>query len=172
MQLKYEDSETRELDETVAAHAGIGYRLSNNFRDPIKCDSGEYSSPTTRALAVTFTNDSLSIRNMLLYLGRHYSEESWSINTNLGFKCSFESSDYWERLGGEIVTQASLNAGEVDELLVLGECAEEKRFLDTLWRTLGEMEDQGLLNGRAADIYSNLQACYSEHIAKLLRSHL
>ena len=46
----------------------------------------------------------------------------------------------------------------IDDVLVMGEFAEETGFLNVLWKALGDLEEQGVIRGRATDMYArNIQ---------------
>lgn len=83
----------------------------------------------------------------------------WQKNEYLGMDNprQLPEPEFWDRVGAEIKANAGFSQSDIEELILYGEAAEEKKFLDAVWNALGDLEDEDRLRGRAADMYATLQ---------------
>jgi hypothetical protein len=104
-----------------------------------------------------FTNESLTVTNVFIYYGHYISRGISEKNEVLGFQNRYGFPDFWDRVGAVIKGTAGFSYGEIEELILYGEAAEEKRFLDEVRKALGDLQSRDLLKGRGADLYAPLQ---------------
>lgn len=147
------------LDEIVAARVGMGYGLCSNPDDYKSCRDEEYAMPIKNTVAVGFTNASLTVTNLVIYRGHYMSRGFWQKNDVLGFNnwMDLPEAEFYDHVSADIKANAGFRHGDIEEIILYGEAAEEKKFLDAVWKALGDLEDAGGLAGRAADLYSVVQ---------------
>ncbi|KAH7360409.1 hypothetical protein BKA65DRAFT_591473 [Rhexocercosporidium sp. MPI-PUGE-AT-0058] len=131
------------LNDLSAAWAGMGYGLCEHWRDIEKCEEEEELIVPRFALALSFTGDALSVHktwvanahftfNIVSETYRDLGWESWRINP--------ANTTFWDSLGKAVVDVATSQPEYViQDLILLGEFAEEKIFLDAVWKALGDV---------------------------------
>ncbi|KAG4442644.1 hypothetical protein IFR05_001900 [Cadophora sp. M221] len=133
------------LRDVNAAWAGMGYGLCEHWRDIEKCEEEEELLIPRFALALSFTGDELSIHktwisnahwtfDIVSATYRDLGYDSWLLNP--------ANSTFWDSLGMAVADVATSKPEYViQDLILLGEFAEEKDFLDAVWKALGDVTD-------------------------------
>lgn len=148
---------SQELDETLAARAGMGYGMCEHWEDFVECYYEELEFPPKRVLSISFTNDSLTVSNIMIYPPQSMLD-AWAKDYLLGYAFRYETQNLWGRVGELVRTVAmQVEGGKIEELIIMGECAEEKKFLNAIWQALGDLEKKGFVEGRFMDVYAKLQ---------------
>ena len=116
----------------AAAWAGMGY-------------DAEGSQTAKRTLAISFTPTSLTVTTANIRSSQDISHLQSVTYPQLGFsqKDTFNGG-YWEAIKGVMMSAAHRGGGAVERVLIIGETAGEKGFLDALWWVLGELGVQGV----------------------------
>lgn len=143
--LKSYKSYGQPLSNLNAAWAGMGSGLCKHWRDIDQCEEEEDLITPRFVLATSFTGDELVVHKTWV-LNAHYSfsivsakypdlgYESWRINPS--------NSTFWDSLGKKVAEVATTEPQYViQDLILMGEYAENKMFLDAIWKALGDMAD-------------------------------
>jgi hypothetical protein len=140
------------LMETNAAFAGMGYGLCKHYDDIDICMKEELHRPESRVLAVSFTHTSVSATHMWMRTVWN-ALESYKVRFDLGLQDrpenNEEQKEYWENIRDMIVSVGRYPFGPLTHLLLLGEDANEPRFIETVQEALrilvpGELRVIGL----------------------------
>jgi hypothetical protein len=150
------------LNSINAAYAGMGHGMCENWTDIWECRIEENSMDSQQTLVISFDNDSAIVTNAAMYSA--YVSSRQSIN---GFPYIFEGYQdhdrgvlYWNGLENNIARMIE-QVGEtfpgkrIQKIVLTGEHAAEMEFLKVVWKVLHK--EQEWLDGRAADIYAQLQ---------------
>ncbi|PVH88932.1 hypothetical protein DL98DRAFT_508791 [Cadophora sp. DSE1049] len=133
------------LKDLNAAWAGMGYGLCEHWRDIDACEEEEELIVPRFALALSFTGDELSVHKTWIS-NAHYTYSIVSKNyRDLGYeswRSNPANSTFWDLLGKAVADVATSEPQYViQDLIIMGEYAEEKNFLDAVWKALGDVAD-------------------------------
>jgi hypothetical protein len=150
------------LNSINAAYAGMSHGLCENWKDIWECRGEETSMDPQQTLVISFDNDSAIVTNVAMYSA--YQSIRQSIN---GFPYIFEGYQdhdrgvpYWNGLENNIARMIEqvgerFPGNKIQKIVLTGEHAAEMEFLRVVWKVLHN--EQEWLDGRAADIYAQLQ---------------
>lgn len=139
-----------QLRNANAAWAGMGMGICEHWQDIEKCDEEEGHFKFKPTLALTYTYDELVVE-VILMVNAHRSFQydrvrfpdlsygTWDLDRS--------NATYWETIGRKVVEIARRNPwlGPIEEVVLMGEYAAEKRFRDSIWKALGsDLDDQNL----------------------------
>ncbi|KAH7409420.1 hypothetical protein BKA64DRAFT_397085 [Cadophora sp. MPI-SDFR-AT-0126] len=133
------------LNDLNAAWAGMGYGLCEHWRDIDACEEEEELIVPRYALALSFTGDELSVHKTWVS-NAHYTYSLVSANyRDLGYeswRSNPANSTFWDSLGKAVADVATSEPQyAIQDLIIMGEYAEEKSFLDAIWKALGDVTD-------------------------------
>ncbi|RDL40781.1 uncharacterized protein BP5553_00760 [Venustampulla echinocandica] len=144
------------VNQFNTAFAGMGYGICTHWSNVEQCDSEEVSQPVRHTLTISYTADefvverSTSVTAYWIYRdARDRTPALGSSHRPLHNPDSIK--DYWEQVGDRIklVALAGGDPRSLDTLVLMGESAQNKQLLDTIWKALSEL-------GKV-DLYSALQ---------------
>ncbi|KAF4634722.1 hypothetical protein G7Y89_g3388 [Cudoniella acicularis] len=130
------------LRQVNAAYAGTGLGLCKHWGDVLKCDEEEQLMSPTQVLTISYTKEELVLEASYAVNAHWIYGEAYQRYTEYGFSHlqEYKSADFWDQIEKRITTLVKANGMKVGELLLIGESAEEKEFLETVWRALGKLE--------------------------------
>ncbi|KUJ21438.1 uncharacterized protein LY89DRAFT_778968 [Mollisia scopiformis] len=135
------------LDNTKAALAGMGTGICEHWQDIQKCDEEQDRFKIKQTLALTYTYDELVVETFLMINPYHFIRVERSRFPDLSYgtwDTDRTNTTYWDTIGRKVVETAKKRntlPWPVEELVLMGEYAEEKRFLDSIWKALGGSMD-------------------------------
>jgi hypothetical protein len=140
-----------QMQELNAAWAGMGYGLCKHWGDIEKCDDEDREFKGKSTLSLSFTKMEFIIEKALLW----DAHSSWTADSfrynHLGYQNHLNSPSngtFWEEIGSKVIEFANKTI-KMEELLLMGEHAEEKKFLDTIWSALGDLD--------LTEVYTHIQ---------------
>ncbi|KAL2074631.1 hypothetical protein VTL71DRAFT_8409 [Oculimacula yallundae] len=133
------------LRELNVAWVGLGHGVCEHWRDSERCDKEERSMEKRVVLALSFTEERLSISKAFvsgaseIYVATQVSRQDLGY---LSWRSNPENETFWDSVGMYVGTVARTDRGFViQDLILTGEHAEEKNFLDAVWKALGDVTD-------------------------------
>ncbi len=124
----------------------MGYGLCKNWRNITACDEELLQEPTLHTLVVSLTGHELYIANAYVY-SAYTTDVVYSTQIpSLGYSHWLDNptnSSFWDQLEQEVTFVADYYAGShgIEDVILYGEFVEEKRFLDVVWKALGEAKE-------------------------------
>lgn len=149
-------SDVNSIGWIYAANAGMGRGLCKIWQDQDECGNEMLQLPSMETLAVSFDRDAVRVANAEIKLAYENAPLQLSADYTLAYDNS-HAPEFWDNLTSRITQYGKELDQKIQQIVVMGEHAEEKKFLDSLWKALHELEESGNLDGRAADIYSTIQ---------------
>jgi hypothetical protein len=132
--------EYRSYGQVQSAFAGMGYGLCKHWADVQKCIDEEGGFPYKSVLAIGYMDDTLDISVA-------WGETAYDLWTDVtasypefGYNGTSHPDSFWHDIKLRITTVARASRTKPDTLILLGERATEKKFLDTVWEALHELE--------------------------------
>jgi hypothetical protein len=128
------------LYQTNAAWAGLGNGLCEHWEDIEKCELEELDLQNRLTLTVSFTEEEL-IADVSIVVNAHtvwnYRRERYPDLGYGSWKRNESNTTFWQILGEKVLEITEMGDMDLEELLLIGEYGENKKFLDTLWNALG-----------------------------------
>mgnify|MGYP004188314547 CR=1 FL=1 len=133
------------LNRLNAAWAGMGYGLCEYWRDIDACEEEEELIVPKFALELSFTGDELSAHKSWVFNAHNMYRIASANHKYLGYdswRSNPSNSTFWDSLGKAVVDVATSEPEcAIEELVIMGEYAEDKNFLDAVWKALGDVVD-------------------------------
>lgn len=141
-----------------AGYVGMGHGLCKVWSDGQKCMEEEAEMDVRLVLTVSLDADALYVRSTLMASAYKSLLTSSISGPDLGYD-NHEGEGYWDAIVSRIkwIADTFLPGQKIDQIVLMGEYAQETKFLNAVWRALNDLADQGYLAGRAADVYSDIQ---------------
>ncbi|CZR67395.1 uncharacterized protein PAC_17294 [Phialocephala subalpina] len=132
------------LHNANSAWAGMGMGICEHWQDIEKCEEEEERFTPKQSLALTYTYDELAVE-IVVMLNAHTSfrivQERFTDLSYGTWDNDRSNMTYWDTIGRKVVETSKKSAWPIEELILMGEYAEEKRFLDSIWKALGDTLD-------------------------------
>jgi hypothetical protein len=135
-------------NQLSSAFAGLGYGLCKSWADLQKCAKEEKTFPQRDVIAIEFIDSKLDISYSIGRTPHQFYTYVYESFPDFGFNHS-DSPGFWAAVRDRITTVVREADRKPNTLILLGERAGNKKFLDTVWEALGELE--------LRDIYKDLQ---------------
>ncbi|KAH6667942.1 hypothetical protein B0J14DRAFT_642249 [Halenospora varia] len=133
------------IHQVNSAYAGSGFGLCKHWGDIQKCEEEEQIMGGKDILTISYTKEELILETSYAY-GAH---QIWATANQRHPEYGFgkaKSKDFWNDIKLRITTMIKASGRHISELLLIGESAEEKEFLDTVWKALDEVGQKELYN--------------------------
>jgi hypothetical protein len=129
----YKHSDSGEpLYQAAAEYAGMGYGLCKHWRDIRKCEDEEDHLQPKEILALSYTNEELILQRIFASNAHHTLELARERVPSLGLKHQSDNPNFKEDISKRIVSFVTRHT-PIGTLLIMGEGAEEEKFLDAVW---------------------------------------
>lgn len=126
-----------------AAWAGMGYGLCEHWQDIEKCEEEEASIRSKFVLGIGFTSKEMWVTRALVENAHQRYTYLYHEYPDLGYdnwKSNIFNSTFWDTLSGKVAEAVLMQKElEIEDLVLVGEYAEEKMFLDAVWKALGDV---------------------------------
>ncbi|KAF8853651.1 hypothetical protein BDZ45DRAFT_677536 [Acephala macrosclerotiorum] len=132
------------LHSANAAWAGMGMGICEHWQEIERCDEEEKHFRLKQALALTYTYDELVVEIVVMMNAHHSFRLVQARFPDLSYGTwdnDRSNTTYWDTIGRKVVETSKRSAWPIEELMLMGEYAEEKRFLDSIWKALGRTLD-------------------------------
>ncbi|KAI1126083.1 hypothetical protein F5Y10DRAFT_245580 [Nemania abortiva] len=129
----YPFSNYRPIPASIAAYAGNGLGLCEDYRDTAACGEEEFNIPSQFALAIGYTHTSLTTSQAHVS-SAYYIEETPALeNLRLGYDARHEE-NYWDAVRHMLQSPVvdSPVQRNISMVLLFGDAAEEPRFREVL----------------------------------------
>ena len=136
------------LYQAAAAYAGMGNGLCEHWRDMQTCEAEDKQFKPKEMLALSYTNEELILQLIYAFNAHRTLELSRDRVASLGLKHQNDNPNFKKDVSKRIINFVT-STTPIEAVLVMGEGAEEKEFLNALWYALDQM---GL-----RDLYAGLQ---------------
>jgi hypothetical protein len=140
--------------------AGLGYGLCRSWANIQSCQSEERLFPVKQILAIEFTDLKLDISCSRGRTPIGITTTLYESFPSFGFQNHAPNpSSYWEGVKDRITTVLKASSYKPDTLIVLGERAGNKKFLDTVWEALGELGMRDIYEGLQVEGFDPEMVC-------------
>jgi hypothetical protein len=129
-----------ELRNINAAWAGMGLGICKHWQDIEKCDEETSHFKYKLTLVLTYTYDELVVEVITVFhahLAYQYKRVRYPDLSYASWDNNRSNTTYWDNLGRKVVEVFRDINEPIEELVLMGEYAEERRFLDAIRKALG-----------------------------------